>query len=1191
MTSAQRRARGSSTPSNAELERRAKNIGAMFRLRRPERFAEMYRLRSRSSATNLFHAFPKVFSAREDWDVIHGPAFPRTLAHMFSKKAIVAPAGPLNEIIWAICRCLQYGNELASFVSKRVEFEHALLSGASAGEELLDSVEDELGCSFWLVQNRLACAQFRLGLEESRRQARVYEEQAGENWLAKLLLRYASKRIEATGIKNYLKTELKDFLDPEQFPDLARYVRAKTFDLPDIDVDDIAPTLFFEAQSSLIDYYETLVLILQAAVSSQAIQIDVAPLVATPLLALYKRTRDRRLEGVLRGVGLITNVPYAIDSTRATAVEHYTKGEYQALVDRAMPLLRARPSDVAMLVLLVKSCVQMRAPVPPINPFLDSLADHLRKVVTLAGDEAFLSAYAVITLAERFYGHTWVIYARAVVYYELREEQLVFPPIWLRDIYVRDEFLTPFSAIAIGKSARAHFLALPELAQNFKNTLGVYRTITEGVDADTAQISRARQRAYLARYHLTNGNAALALDHFMWLIEETEGGERARCHGGAALALLKLGDKTTAVDLVVASFLENHQSTTVLPIKPIVDALDDPRDWSDSIRLPLLLELHASQVNAEKLSQLRYAFERFQLAHGIVSPTDLAATTDKWGRAAIVAYLDRVWRPEIMRQTVLYQGTREIEEARIKVCRLLAELDAKNSEKYLDEIKNRVKKQEIAKGTSLLQQSKVYVDVEAIRKTLRAKLSEPYSRYKTSSGANQVRSGSSLLHQITDAVADQAAAANVSIPKILSSLHIVGDSESPGASEADAQFAALFEEVTNEFLRGDHGLNAYLSTRVRHGTLSNTLRKAVADERLVTQRKEGSDTYVPNTYWFSQPTFDRERYRSVFNALDRFSAEFDQVIRWVNDALIQITIVHEFKATGTDPEALFVYRSSNLERRFIQEYDKTSERIDDLINRCIETLWEKTDENLSLVQRVLKTDVKTRLMRAFDRLLDEVNSFSYLPGIPDLANAIAQARTGTNTKLALVSSWFKRSEVYDRQDYSPDFPVHVAMNMLTSTISNASTWTGMNVNTRPEVTLLPGRTLDGLVDVFYGLFENAIKHSGLDADLLSANVDIAFNGGCYVAAIENNLAAGRPTGSDREKVEKLRAAIGRSDSRRKAQLEGGSGLHKIWRALNSSLYLEPSLDFGFEIAGEDDHKFKVNLSFKLERFEDESAAS
>ncbi len=160
----------------------------------------------------------------------------------------------------------------------------------------------------------------------------------------------------------------------------------------------------------------------------------------------------------------------------------------------------------------------------------------------------------------------------------------------------------------------------------------------------------------------------------------------------------------------------------------------------------------------------------------------------------------------------------------------------------------------------------------------------------------------SLIERLTD-VLSEVEVTGQSLTKMLSTLHVINSETSN--SELDVQFAAMFAEVTNEFLRGDHGLNAYLSTRVRHGKLSNALRKPVADEFLVTERKVGTSDYVPNDYWDSALTaLTNEERANVLHVLEKFAASIDSIIAYVRDSLIQVVVVHELVTSGDNPHAL-----------------------------------------------------------------------------------------------------------------------------------------------------------------------------------------------------------------------------------------------------------------------------------------------
>jgi hypothetical protein len=60
----------------------------------------------------------------------------------------------------------------------------------------------------------------------------------------------------------------------------------------------------------------------------------------------------------------------------------------------------------------------------------------------------------------------------------------------------------------------------------------------------------------------------------------------------------------------------------------------------------------------------------------------------------------------------------------------------------------------------------------------------------------------------------------------------------------------------------------------------------------------------------------------------------------------------------------------------------------------------------------------------------------------------------------------------------------------------------------------------------------------------------------------------------------------KNDSRSKAQREGGSGFHKIWRAITSPIYKDPYFWFGFE----DDSQFQAVIRYNIEQDDDENTS-
>ncbi len=561
----------------------------------------------------------------------------------------------------------------------------------------------------------------------------------------------------------------------------------------------------------------------------------------------------------------------------------------------------------------------------------------------------------------------------------------------------------------------------------------------------------------------------------------------------------------------------------------------------------------------------RLAFEKFCTDNEIYTPTQLLARSAQFGVEFVAAYLKYVWQPEVMRQTLIYNSAEEIEEARIEACKVLAQIEPDNAKMYQEELASRIKQQEIAKTTALVEKSKVYVDIEAIKRSLKGRLKNSYAQYKGSVGGHG-KSIDELLRKFENVVAGLEGQA--SLPFILSKVHLVDFKEPPG--QADIQFTAIFEEISKEFLTGDHGLNAYLSTRVRHGKFVDALRKAVMDEHLVTA-KNSSGEYSQNAFW--QGRVPEHATKDVLAALEKFSCTFDELLSRTRDERIQIQSFYGFRPGDRQSAALFKYYFSTLEKKLFQRYDADFKDLDELVVRCVDALWEKTDDNLSRVRQHLAEVLRVELMEAFNQLDAALSVIAFGSGLGGLQNATARARTATQQALENVIGWFRRNEVYDRKDFDIDFPPQIAAAMVNRTMSMPIPWAGPQCAIEAADALLPGRSLDTLVDIFYVLFENAVKHSKDAGCPLRVDILLSYVNGDFKGEVLSD--AGLPSDEQLSHLAHLRETLATVESRRLAQGEGRSGFRKIYIALDNPLYKNPQLSFGYEGS-----KFRVVFSFK-----------
>lgn len=1134
--------------------------------------SDLYRLKAQTNPKNLIKTSREVIGELPIYEKTYGPAFPKAPSEMFSRSFLYQPTGKTNELVWAIARCLPHSERISRFIKKRAQFEEAVLTDDSVlAVDLLNEVERDFGVSLWLYENRMCSAYIWGGLTELYSKLESIQAEDKLSSIASNILKFIGTRIESTQDFSQQKQSLEKAFSEINYKTLEKYFEARIFGVYTTSPSVVSPLLFCEAHASVIDLYEALVASLQVIASVDELPDAFGDVLIDAVSSLYQATHDVRLLSVARAFGLLLPEAKRIDELRAACIEHYTMGHYEECVKTASAVLEKSPSDMSIFVLMHKSAV--RSGISNLehgSGILGKVSKHLSTMLLMRSG-TYSAVHEILKITDRFIHHQWSAYLRAAVLYEIRQEGESFPPLWLRDLFVRDVGYSPFSAVAAPKKIQDLIIEDAQLRERYPSTLNVYLAATRGAGAGGDANGGHRLNKHLALYHLNNDSPGVALKYYNHILGESIGIDRIRAYSCLAVAYIALNNVGRAAEMAVDAFVENSDIPTCLPLRKIISAVDKlgaASNWPKTMSLPIVFELYHEYESSDKLANLRISFEQFQFENSIENPDQVWSRGEKNSWKEL--YLSRVWRPEVMRQTLLYQNSREIEEARIKVCQFLAKIDPANENDYFDEIKERVKKIEIAKGLKLVEQNKVYVDIPAIKRVVAKKLENPYKHYKS------IQNNAPQSERVAEAIAATLTHAmpGKSLEALLGGVHILTPE---GATEESVQFNSMYSEIRNEFLFGAHGLNAYLSTRVRHGVLANTLRKPVEDDKLVTQKHETGEGYKPNEFW---------RLRSIAltgfgdqeiidEAIHNFSQEFDAILDKLKDELLQVRIVD--KLTEKIPsKALFLYHSSNIERLMLKSRDRQGKGLDYFVDNCVDHLWSKTDEILSVVQRHIDEDIREELQSAFENLLNKIHRVKDETVSSALINAISLARTNTQIRLDTVASWFKRSEVYDRQDYSPDFPVEVAHNMIRNTISYASNWKNIDIHVADGSDSMPGRTLDAMVYAFYGLIENAIKRSGVDISSLRVKIQLEFKGERFSVKVVNNVNLNRITQADIEKIARIRQEIDSEESNSLAQREGLSGLHKVWIAANGPFYANPSIDFGV-----DNSDFFVNLSFNV----------
>jgi hypothetical protein len=1135
-------------------------------------------IKSNTNSNQLFDVYRDLIN-RETLIKANGPEIHKKIEQLISSDGLLRMSSIANEIIWSISTCLIYKNEIKNFLEKRRLVEFSVVNNDKVNfSRILDSIFIDSGWSLWLLENKIAGAQHWLGVDSKRELIREIRELTNNNFIMDILVVYIGKRVETTTIPGYLQGDLAKVLNSADLKFLNDYLRIKLFDSNNMTVDMIPLLLTLDYKSNVIDLYESLITSLRCIIGDEKALQKLKNNLIKPISVLYKAVKDERLLPVLIAFGINVELNSENNNAREKIIEEYTAGNYQEVIKLTAYYFDKYENKADMAVLFIG--LKSEAKIGKANSYvgiLATIADDIRKVLKF-DDDSYAAALALNSLNDRYMNHTWSIYIRFAVMNELSVQDFNTDLDYLRKLYTLETKLSPFSFLLSNDKTYIK-KSLENISANiYPLTKQVIKLATHGEVNDVSacsQISQERYLKYLARYYLVNRQYDKAIDTLKNALCHTNGSDTLKCNAALIVAYLRSKDYKSAINLLVDTYLDWNSTPTTLPFDEIIKEIDDPENWPSSITLPITLALYTNFVNNNNIAHLRYSFERFNLENNIANPYDFLNFLHNIRIEYAKLYLKLVWRPEIMGQTLLYNGSKEIEEARIQVCKVLVEIDSENASDYQTEIRERVKNLELAKVTKLVDQSRVYVDVSAIKKSLKSRLGDVYSKYRNGM-LNEDIHESDVIDTLTD-IFQNLEGPNTSLTSLMSRFHLVG--------EEDLQFAAIFSEIANEFLLGEHGLNAYLSTRVRHGKFSNAIRKPITDEGLITELSEETGKYSENSFWEKElSNLEETEKENVLLLLESFGKRIDDIILHVRDELIQVTIQDDLNGGNKNRYALFVYRTSSVERMYAKAKLSSLNNIDEFIDFCIDILWQKTDDNLVLVKQRILGDIKSSILLSFDKLNESLGSLKCGSRLGELHNHIARAKTNIQHQIMNVSTWFTRSEVYDRPDYTTDFPILIAKSMVSNLYSGADSWSGINIASSDTTGLMPGRTLDGMVDIYCALFENAIEHSGLPISDLLINVQASYRDGHFHVSITNSLNTDELTDENKAKIELISNEIKKKDTRVKAQKERGSGFHKMWSTINSPLYKDPKLEFSYVNKNE----FLVNIQFNIESVDEQN---
>jgi hypothetical protein len=501
----------------------------------------------------------------------------------------------------------------------------------------------------------------------------------------------------------------------------------------------------------------------------------------------------------------------------------------------------------------------------------------------------------------------------------------------------------------------------------------------------------------------------------------------------------------------------------------------------------------------------------------------------------IVAFLHDVWVDENLNMAG-YLSTQEVRQDRIKVLQLLLQMDESSAgDNYAQEIKELTFSETLWQGLKHIESSRVFVNEGAIARWAEKELASEFERWKS-----MVESDVYLIPSVDEVLRK----------------YLLGDVEGLATTfhtgemtAVDAVLMGVVDRLLDRFLLDPaDGLNCYLSSRIRHGSLKGILLGPLEDAGLLglTEREMETDWRV------KMGGIDVDTLVHVVRHLKSFGVKINKIATKLVNETVQ---VRNAKAPGgmiypdlTNEIKISTFSTMAKEMGFAA-----------FVSNCFDVFWHSLTMSLGVLAGYIRGEIKDEIQREFDQLIDALRALG--ESTVTMTTALRTVATATQGQCDVIANWFQTGRELDKLVFPLDAAVEIAKASTGNVYRSFPVAVVVN-RLPPEVIRLTSLGLSAITDCLYIMLVNSFKHSGLRSDIPFIEVVVDFFSESKVLKI----AVSHPLSADRLKVlsaggiEEIRRRYIENASIEHAPAEGGSGfakLSRLIRMIDKSVFPEP----------------------------------
>lgn len=1045
-----------------------------------------------------------------------------------------------QEVRWLGRRIAHSSSQLDLFLQVKWETEAFVLADQpQQALEAIERLDSALGCSLWSVTLTISLVQWFYGAEAKKAFVSLLRSTHKRGFLP-YLANYASQLCEETVSLGWYRQNLHRRLTGSKRSDITVYMESKlSAEWPD-SLDDVATCLRVEQNHHEIDIYEAFIGGVLHLLGRKDLDEEILGGLLDALGQL-DHLADPRLDKIRARLGL--SAASEIPRSQCQAVESLLAGNLRDAYRHSVRALRKCPNSVydAIVCASVMTFFEGKH-----GRFLSATV-----AIVVEGIAAVLSRTDAPPDLAKF----------CVMFRGLPQANGLLEFVNAEGLSDIDQYLGGlaaaglhwntlgfFDALTLGQPGREFIRENHVVASPSHSFLSLIRGDIDPGDVRLLSDIAFKYSSSFRDITIGDGRPANDLNSLM------DSSSRWISSHAASLALRAntiLGDINAASNIISAECCIHGTTPAYLAIDDVFSGLEWKMlaPFAVTIQFVNAYHLFAERADFDKASTYRrFALAAFLKAQGISCPSALRPIAADFDVSELAFFLGKVCIPQQIDMLKALRGSVAVLEERRAICSLIISLDCDEADEYEQEIVAISKELAVQQGLRAFDGSRVHVDRNGLKKVLRKELAESYSRY-----AALVNAGVGVAEDFDSVFRDllrnnDNARYLLNIPE----------------NEADELLVGMIRDIRDSFLLNvPHGLDSYISKRVRHGSIVGHIRGPVEQEALIFQRGVGDRYQVDGRLTRGLPLAEADL---VNQALISFSVNFDNYLIRLKDVLLHVR-------TSEKPLGVFDLTYNAAAVHLIRSSLKTDQTFEGLLNSALSVFWVLIGPGLQTAKDLLIVDASKILTEQLQQLRARIVGVVSEPADRvRIGSAITKAITGVQARLETAGGWFDPAALEPRE-----YTVQEAIEIGVASVKAIQF--GFDPNVTIE-TVGPGSVkteyLPVFVDVLFLIFGNVAQHANCGPHPeVSLAVTHYQDLGILRLIVENDVSTASSLEESVEAIERLREHVACGELASRVRQEGGSGLVKLASIANQSS--KGRLDFGYRAK----NRFFVEMDLSL----------